>query len=128
YPYGAQSAGGVDCSGFVWYVLQAKSAAYEPVGRDYEGWAIAERSAADMAKAAPKHLSFADLKPADLVFFASEGRKARARDVYHTGIYLGDGWMIHSSGSRDGISLANIGAGSWWRDQVFGGRRVVTRR
>ncbi|MEA2461078.1 MAG: peptidoglycan DL-endopeptidase CwlO [Actinomycetota bacterium] len=128
YPYGPQSVGGVDCSGFAWYVLQAKSSSYSPAGRHYQGWSIAERSAADMAKAAPKRLKFGDLKPADLVFFAEGGRDAHARDVYHTGIYLGGGWMIHSSGSRDGISLANIGAGSWWRDQIFGGRRIVTNR
>jgi cell wall-associated NlpC family hydrolase len=126
YPYGEQATGGVDCSGFAWYVLQAKSANYSPAGRHYQGWSIAERSSADMAKHAPKRLAYRDLKPADLVFFAEAGRKARARDVYHTGIYLGGGWMIHSSGSRDGISLANIGPDSWWRDQIFGGRRIIT--
>jgi cell wall-associated NlpC family hydrolase len=125
YPYGAQPSGGLDCSGFAWYVLQAKSSSYSPINRPYKGWSIAQRASYDMAKAAPKRITFKNLRPADIVFFASGGANARARDVYHAGIYLGHGWMIHSSGSRDGISLADISAGSWWRDQVWGGRRVV---
>jgi cell wall-associated NlpC family hydrolase len=127
YPYGEQPQGGVDCSGFAWYVLQAKSSSYEPVDRPYKGWSIAERSSSDMAKAAPKRLRPRELKAGDLVFFAEGGRDAKASDVYHAGIYLGGNWMIHSSGSRDGISLASIGRDSWWRDQIFGGRRVITR-
>lgn len=125
YPYGAQPKGGVDCSGFAWYVLQKKSSSYDPIGRPYKGWSIAQRSSYDIAKAAPKRLGFRDLKPADIVFFAERGRRAKANEVYHAGIYLGGGWMIHSSGSRDGISLADIGKGSWWHDQFFGGRRVI---
>jgi cell wall-associated NlpC family hydrolase len=125
YPYGAQTSGGVDCSGFAWYVLQKKSSSYNPIGRPYKGWSIAQRASYDMAKAAPKRLSFSALKPADIVFFAERGRKAKANEVYHAGIYLGKGWMIHSSGSRDGISLADIGKDSWWHSQFFGGRRVI---
>ena len=127
YPYGAQPKGGVDCSGFAWYVLQAKSENYQPVDRPYKGWSIPERSSAEMAKAAPKRLGIREMKAGDILFFAAEGRDARARDVYHAGVYLGEGWMIHSSGSRDGISLASVGPGSWWRDQIFGGRKVITR-
>jgi cell wall-associated NlpC family hydrolase len=125
YPYGAQPHGGVDCSGFAWYVLQQKSSSYDPIGRPYKGWPIAERSSYDMAKAAPKRIAYKDLKPADVVFFAERGRQAKASEVYHEGIYLGGGWMIHSSGSRDGISLAQIGRGSYWHDQLYGGRRII---
>ncbi|MEA2499611.1 MAG: peptidoglycan DL-endopeptidase CwlO [Actinomycetota bacterium] len=127
YPYGAQPKGGVDCSGFAWYVLQAKSDNYQPVDRSYKGWSIPERSSAEMAKAAPKRLRIKEMQAGDILFFAPEGRDAKATDVYHAGIYLGEGWMIHSSGSRDGISLASVGPGSWWRDQIFGGRKVITR-
>ncbi len=128
YPYGAQATGGVDCSGFVWYVLQQKSASYSPIDRPYEGWSIPERSSSQMAGAIGKRkrLSFSELKPADIVFFAPKGRDATASEVYHAGIYLGNGWMVHSSGSRAGISLAEIGPGAWWNSQFTWGRRVVT--
>lgn len=128
YPYGAQPTGGVDCSGFIWYVLQQKSSSYSPVNRPYKGWSIPERSSYQMAGAIGprKRLGLKELKPADLVFFAPEGRDAKASSVYHAGIYLGNGWMIHSSGGRAGISLAEIGPGSWWNDQFTWGRRILT--
>lgn len=127
YPYGAQAHGGFDCSGFAWYVLRAKTSDWSPAGRTYEGWSFPERSSAEMAKAAEVKLPYKKLRPGDVVFFAPNGRKARARDVYHAGIYLGKGWMVHSSGSRAGISLASIGPDSWWNDQLAWGRRVISR-
>lgn len=127
YPYGAQAHGGFDCSGFIWYVLQQKTSSYAPVDRPYAGWSIPQRSSYDMAAIRPrKRVSFRDLKPADIVFFAPGGRDAKASSVYHAGLYLGKGWMIHSSGGRAGISLAEIGPGSWWNDQLAWGRRIVT--
>ncbi|MEA2452881.1 MAG: peptidoglycan DL-endopeptidase CwlO [Actinomycetota bacterium] len=126
YPYGAQAHGGFDCSGFAWYVLKEKSSSWSPAGRDYTGWSFPERSSTDMAKAATTRLGFKKLLPGDVVFFAPGGTEAKARDVYHAGIYLGNGWMVHSSGSRAGISLAAIGPGSWWNDQLAWGRRIIT--
>jgi len=125
YPYGAQAAGGFDCSGFVWYVLKKATDGYQPKNRPYAGWKLAERSSADMARATKDRLTFKELRPADLVFFAPNGRSSKASSVYHVGIYLGKGWVVHSSGSRAGASLAFIGKGSWWRSQVAWGRRVV---
>ncbi|MDQ3963383.1 MAG: C40 family peptidase [Actinomycetota bacterium] len=127
YPFGAQAHGGFDCSGFAWYVLKEKSSSYRPVGRSYAGWSFPERSSADMAKAAPVRLGYGKLLPGDVVFFSPDGRRAKARTVYHAGIYLGRGWMVHSSGSRAGISLGQIGPGSWWHDQLAWGRRIITR-
>lgn len=128
YPYGAQVHGGFDCSGFIWYVLQKKSSSYRPMNRPYAGWSIPERSSYDMAGAIGrrKRLAFDQLKPADLVFFAPNGKDSKPSGVYHAGLYLGNGWMVHSSGGRAGISLAEIGPGSWWSSQLAWGRRVVT--
>jgi cell wall-associated NlpC family hydrolase len=124
YPYGAQVHGGVDCSGFVWYVLREKTTGWSPK-RPYKGWTFPERSSSDMAAATKDHLSYRQLQPGDVVFFAPGGREAKASAVYHAGLYLGRGWMIHSSGSRAGVSLGHIGAGSWWRDEFAWGRRVI---
>ncbi|MBK5229245.1 MAG: C40 family peptidase [Actinobacteria bacterium] len=125
YPYGAQAHGGVDCSGFVWYVLQKKSSAYSPPNRPYKGWAIPERSSAEMAKATKDRLGFGKLEPGDAMFFAADGRKSKPRDVYHAALYLGKGWMIHSSNGRAGVSISPIDKGSWWRSQFLFGRRVI---
>ena len=50
-----------------------------------------------MAAQAPKHLTYGELDPGNLMFFASNGGN-QADDVDHVGIYLGDGWMFHSTG------------------------------
>jgi cell wall-associated NlpC family hydrolase len=90
YPYGAQPHGGVDCSGFTWYVMREKVSGWSPA-RPYKGFSLPERSSAQMASATPrtKRLSFKQLRPADLVFFASGGRGADPASVYHVGLYLG---------------------------------------
>jgi cell wall-associated NlpC family hydrolase len=127
YPYGAQSSGGVDCSGFIWYVLQEKSSSYSPLDRPYKGWSIPQRSSADMAAAVRKkdRLRLYQMKPGDIVLFAADGRKSSPSSVYHAGLYIGGGWIVHSSGSRAGVSLANIGPGSWWHSQILMGRRII---
>jgi cell wall-associated NlpC family hydrolase len=125
YPYGAQVHGGFDCSGFVWYVLRAKADGWKPTARPYKGWAIPERSSYDMAAGTAKKLGYKKLRPGDIMFFAPNGRDSKAKDVYHAGLYLGRGWMIHSSGSRAGISISDVSAGSWWHDQIAWGRRVI---
>ncbi|MDQ3915510.1 MAG: C40 family peptidase [Actinomycetota bacterium] len=124
YPYGAQAHGGVDCSGFVWYVLREKATGWAP-NRPYRGWSFPERSSAQMAAATKDRLGYKRLLPGDVVFFAPGGRKAKASAVYHAGMYLGRGWIIHSSGSRAGVSLASIAPGSYWHDQIAWGRRVI---
>lgn len=128
YPYGAQVHGGFDCSGFIWYVLRASESSYGPAGRPYEGWSLPERSSAEMAKATPKdvRLGYKKLLAGDVVMFAPGGRDGRPAEVYHAGLYLGEGWMIHSSGSRGGVSISSLGPDSWWHDQLIFGRRVIT--
>ncbi|HET7482728.1 MAG TPA: NlpC/P60 family protein, partial [Actinomycetota bacterium] len=106
YPYGTQTHGGFDCSGFSWYVLRKASGTWTPRRRPYAGWNLPERSSSQMAGATRNKLSFKELKPADLVFFASGGRGSSASSVYHVGVFLGHGWMIDSSGSQDGVSLS----------------------
>lgn len=124
YPYGAQDQGGFDCSGFIWYVLKEAGASYAPPGRPYPGYALAERSARDMAAAARRRIRFGRLQPADLLFFAPDGRDSDAGAIYHAGLYLGNGWMVHSSGGGAGVNLSYV-AGGFWRSQFAWGRRVV---
>jgi cell wall-associated NlpC family hydrolase len=125
YPYGFQPHGGVDCSGFAWYVMRHAASGWDPVDRPYAGWSLPERTSAQMAAAAPKRLRYSALKPADLVYFGPNGRRSKTSTIYHTGIYLGRGWMIDSSGSKDGVSLDYIGPGSWYAGQLAWGRRVL---
>ena len=47
---------------------------------------------------AAKRIALAKLQPADVLFFGAKGPKSKPAQVDHTGIYLGNGWFIHSSG------------------------------
>ena len=122
YPYGAQPQGGFDCSGFAWWMLQESTANWNVAAlRGFDGWQLTGRTATDMARNAPKKIAFAKTMPMDLAFFELNGDPSRFE---HMGVLLGNGWMIHSSGSRGGVSLERVDAG-YWRERFAFARRVI---
>jgi cell wall-associated NlpC family hydrolase len=68
-----------------------------------------------------KRIAFAALRPADLVFFGGKGPRSKPAQIDHMGIYLGGGWMIHSS--RYGVALAPLDG--WYRSSFAWGRRPL---
>jgi cell wall-associated NlpC family hydrolase len=110
--------GGFDCSGFAWRVYKVSGL---PWGREILG-----RTAAEQAGEIPKsqRLRASQLEPGDLLFFGSAhfDGKATASDVIHEGIYLGDNWVIHSSGQ--GVYVLPLN-GSWLGSSFAWGRRVI---
>lgn len=117
-PYGRQAHGGFDCSGFVWWVLKLNFAYPIP---------DSQRTAAQMAAAAKPRIPLAQLAPCDIIFFGPDGPKSKAAAIFHTGIYLGDGWFIESSNLFDGVTLANLDWPGWYYRSAFAwGRRVLT--
>ena len=110
--------GGFDCSGFVWRVYKVSGL---PWGRAIHG-----RTAAQMAGEIPRRqrLSYGQLRPGDLLFFGSAHFNSTATEanIIHAGIYLGDNWVIHSSGQ--GVYVLPL-KGSWLGDQFAWGRRVL---
>ena len=125
YCCGAQVKGGFDCSGFAWWVLQlaGEDGFNNESIRGYRGWAIPQRTSYDMAHATSVKISFADLRTGDLMFFA-DGGGTSWQDADHVGIYLGNGWMIHSTGSTAGVAIENVTTG-WWPDHFLWGRRFM---
>ena len=101
---------GFDCSGFVWRVFKLTSYADAPGLSD----TLKGRTAAQMALEVPKseRIHRADLEPGDVLFFRPTPR-AKASQIDHTSIYLGNGWMIESAGQ--GVSLGRIE----WFDKRF---------
>jgi cell wall-associated NlpC family hydrolase len=110
--------GGFDCSGFVWRVFKVSGL---PWGRRIGG-----RTAAQMAQEIPHRdrLRVGQLRPGDLLFFGSAHFNSTATEanVIHAGIYLGDNWVINSSGQ--GVYVLPL-QGSWLGDQFAWGRRVL---
>jgi cell wall-associated NlpC family hydrolase len=110
--------GGFDCSGFAWRVYKVSGL---PWGRKILG-----RTAAEQAGEIPKsqRLRTSQLEPGDLLFFGSAhfDSRATASDIIHEGIYLGDNWVIHSSGQ--GVYVLPL-SGSWLGSSFAWGRRVI---
>lgn len=85
YKYGGISKSGVDCSGLVYKV-------YQKVYRK-----TLPRSTAELEKKGIKKISKNDLRPGDLVFFATSNSKNK---ITHVGIYLKNNKFIHASTKR----------------------------
>jgi cell wall-associated NlpC family hydrolase len=118
-PFGAQAQGGFDCSGFAWRVYKLQS--YQ--GAPQLATILRGRTAADMAGEVPRRqrIKPARLVPADLVFFGPGGPRAKPPQIDHMGLYLGNGWLIHSS--RYGVALARLDG--WYGDRLAWGRRPL---
>jgi len=111
-PYGPQVHGGFDCSGFVWRVYKLQPYAKEGKLADV----LKGRTTYTMSGEVPaaKRIELAKLEPADVIFFGAAGPKSKPAQVDHMGIYLGNGWFIHSSGY--GVAVAQL---SGWYAQRF---------
>ena len=118
-PFGHQARGGFDCSGFVWRVY--KQEAYPGSGRLAE--TLMGRTTYAMSGEVPaaKRIPYAKLQPGDVVFFG-RGPASKPAQIGHMGIYVGNGWFVHSSGY--GVALAQMTSG-WYRTAFAWGRRPL---
>jgi cell wall-associated NlpC family hydrolase len=103
-PLGVQTPGGFDCSGFIWRVYKLQKYSGAPQLRDV----IRGRTTMQMSGEVPKasRIALEALEPGDVLFFGSRGPKSKPAQINHTGIFLGDGWFIHSSGY--GVAVAKL--------------------
>jgi cell wall-associated NlpC family hydrolase len=118
-PFGVQARGGFDCSGFVWRVYKLQT---------YPGGAVLNatikgRTTYQMSGEVPRseRIPFAKLAAGDLLFFGPKGPRSKPSSIGHTGIYLGSGWMIHSSGQ----GVAVVPLTGWYRQSFAWGRRPL---
>jgi cell wall-associated NlpC family hydrolase len=118
-PFGITARGGYDCSGFVWRVYKLQK---YPNEGDLAS-VIRGRTTFDMSVEVPKskRITYANLQPADVIFFGDHGPKSTGSEVIHTGIYVGNGWFIHSSGQ--GVALEPLTG--WYRSEFAWGRRPL---
>jgi cell wall-associated NlpC family hydrolase len=84
---------------------------------------IEGRTTYQMSGEVPKSARIARryIKPADVLFFGTAGPSSRPSQVDHTGIYLGGGWMIHSS--EQGVTLVPFSG--WYVDRFAWARRPL---
>jgi cell wall-associated NlpC family hydrolase len=119
-PFGVASRGGYDCSGFVWRVYKEQ---WYP-GEGSLAATLRGRTTYQMSGEVPKsrRIPFAKLQPADVIFFGAKGPHSQPSQVDHMGIYLGNGWFIHSS--EYGVAVATLTG--WYRNEFAWGRRPLS--
>jgi len=129
-PLGSPVSGGFDCSGFVWWVMKLHT--YSVPGTTWSGArAIGNlRTTYQMAQAlkTAARIPRSGLHPGDILFWSSapNGVHTSWKTVYHTGIYLGNGWTVNSHGSGDGVTIDYMGPGAGWYHDAFAfGWRVM---
>jgi cell wall-associated NlpC family hydrolase len=118
-PFGVDARGGFDCSGFVWRVYKLE----RWIGAPTLGSTLRGRTTYAMSGEMPKaqRIQRQGLRPADIVFFGDLGPRSRPAQIGHMGIYLGGGWMVHSS--SQGVTLVPLE--NWWADSFAWGRRPL---
>ena len=117
--FGVTSRGGYDCSGFVWRVYKLESYADEGTLASV----LRGRTTYTMSVEVPrsKRIGFKSLQPADVIFFGSHGTRSKGSQVFHTAIYVGNGWFIQSSDR--GVALAQLTG--WYRQKFAWARRPL---
>jgi cell wall-associated NlpC family hydrolase len=117
--FGVTARGGYDCSGFVWRVYKLQSYANEGTLAS----TIQGRTTYTMSVEVPrsKRISFKQLQPADVIFFGSKGSRSKGAQIFHTAIYVGNGWFIQSS--DEGVALAQLSG--WYQKKFAWGRRPL---
>lgn len=96
---------GFDCSGFVRYVFAHAV-----------GMQLPTNSASQFL--AGLKVKRADMKPGDLVFFHTYGK----RRISHVGIYISDGQFIHSPASGKSVQISSLDD-AYWAKHFVGAKR-----
>ena len=103
YVWGGTSPSGFDCSGFVQYVFWQNGISLTRTAdtQYYDGYAV----------------SYSNLQPGDLVFFAG----TYTEGISHVGIYIGDGEMIHAAGAC--VKITSLSE-NYYASRYYGACRV----
>lgn len=107
YLWAGTSSWGYDCSGILYGVFRTHGIMI-PRDSFYQ---------AQGCKAVAKK----DLQPGDLVFFAYNGGKGK---VYHVGLYIGDGKMLHAPNYASKVKIEALNQGTY-KKNYSGARRYL---
>ena len=107
YLWAGTSSFGFDCSGIIYSVYKN------------HGIIIPRDSFYQATKGTP--VAKKNLQPGDLVFFA--GNKGKGK-VYHVGLYIGDGKMLHAPDASSKVRIESISAGKY-KTNYSGARRYL---
>lgn len=112
--------GGFDCSGFT-----LRSTVHSGVSAGLHA-VIGTRTSMGMSGEIPtskRIYRVADLRPGDYMFWGDNGPRSTPSQNFHVGVYMGNGWFIHSSGGNGGVTITQLDG--WWRDKFSWGRKFL---
>ena len=109
YPYvwAGNTPGGFDCSGFTQYVIQ------NTIGIDIT-------HSTDIQATYGSSVAWGAWQPGDLIFFVGT---YEGGSITHTGIYIGDGMMIHAENPGTGVVISDITSG-YYADHYYSATRI----
>lgn len=110
--------GGFDCSGLIMRSLNQSGVPAAQIAPILERTTFTQSA---MPKS--RRITRARLQPGDLMFFGSRGPLSTPAQNYHAGIYMGNGWFIHSSGGNAGVAIDTLDG--WWDGEFAWGRRAL---
>lgn len=114
----AEGKGGFDCSGFTIRVINQSGVPTEQLKP------ILERTTyTQSAIPKPTRITQAKLQPGDAMFFGERGTASTPPQNFHAGVYMGNGWFIHSSGGNGGVAINSLDG--WWGESFSWGRRAL---
>ncbi len=109
YTYGGKKPStGFDCSGYVYYIYKQFGYTLNPGARN-------QYSTID------RYIKKADLLPGDIIFFS---KTSKASGIFHVGIYIGDGKVIHASSGSDEVKISKLST-DWYTKYYFGAKRAI---
>ena len=111
--------GGFDCSGFVWRVFKLQPFEGAPLLATVLKGRTTYAMSGEVARAA--RVDGASLLPGDVLFFGSKGPKSKPTEVGHMGVYVGNGWFVHSSSG--GVTLQPLQG--WYATTLAWARRPL---
>jgi len=114
----SEGHGGFDCSGFTIRIVNQSGVASDQLA------VIGERTTyTQSAIPQTRRVTRAKLQPGDAIFFGDRGPLSTPTQNYHAGVYMGNGWFIHSSGGNGGVAINQLEG--YWGEHFAWGRRAL---
>jgi murein DD-endopeptidase len=104
-----QGEGGIDCSGFVKKIYQSLTLSLPHSSREQ----------AKLGSLVTTEWDLSQLRIGDLLFF----KRNRGAQIGHTGMYIGEGKMIHSA-SKKGVVISNLKASNYYNRNFVMAKRL----
>ena len=111
--------GGFDCSGLVWRVFKLQPYDGAPSLADVLKGRTTYAMSGEVRKA--QRIATGLVQPADVLFFGTHGTQSKPSEIGHSGIYVGNGWFVHSSSG--GVTLQPLQG--WYADELAWARRPL---